>query len=590
MDESTKTFWRGFWVAFGVFAATLVGLALTYLGPPVAHPVDPPPVVVNPPPTPIPNTTWQAYVAARAARPDAYADSGQWDCLMFEATGDAAYAKAAIAQALGNWPNLADSNNSREHAQEAALLYEKLKTHMTAEQRATWEANLRTWAELMLGREAEGDSDEVTSHYFGLRLIDRAIGSDYCSRTDTAITAPRMRELITEFVAKAKGGEWIESSMYNQGTVSLLLLGVRQLGPAEFPEVIAWLPELAESMVWSVTADGRDTTQWGDEQNPHNAKLYAWVALACQVIELGGDKTGQLAHLVAARIKDRPVDDYGFNLHRVLWAGFDPDALPANPVWPNPQGLRVTNVGLIIYRNGDTLAACFLPSQLYVDHQIDRTNIRLYDAGEWLIDSPIGYGDPHPINEAQGFGFGAMFGRQLVSAVETADGFKAVWTTGGSCRGPWADKGNDHPRTFVEEMTTTIEYTHTTRSFRLVDTFKGREPDLAQMGGPGFNSVEREIITTAPARWQRIQHMPTEPQFTSKPAPTDSFRHEVTWMVGDRRMVLTTTARTMFKEKCNGVNMRGNYHADQLEGWFVRLMSDELPAARIETTVGLGAP
>lgn len=513
---------------------------------------------------------WLEYVAARSARLDAYADLGQWDELVGKP-------QEAIAQALSNWPTLNDSNNSREAAMELAIQYSKLKSWMTEAQRSQWESNLRFWADLMLSREAEGDSDEVTSHYFALRLIDSALGSDYCSRTDTAITAPRMRELIKEFVAKAKGGEWIESSMYNLGTPALMLMGVHHVGKDEFPEVVAWLPELAEQLVWIITADGKDAVQWGDEQNPHNQKLYAWVALACQVIALGGDSTGQLAHLVAARIKDRPVEDYGLSLYRVMWAGFDPDTLPTNPTWPNPQGLRVTNVGLVLYRRGDTLVQLFLPSQLYVDHQIDRTNMRIYNGGEWIIDSPIGYGDPHPINEIQGFGFGAMFGRQFVGATATADGFRATWTTGGDLRGQWA--GNNQPRHFVKQMTTIIEYTHSTRSFKIIDTFDGETPDFAATGGPGLNPVELETIQTAPAIWQRIQHMPTEPTATA-----DGF----SWRTKSGRAVtLRTTATNRMVKKCDGQVMRGNYHDSELQGWFVRLCSDSLPTARIETTVGL---
>lgn len=584
MNQNLKTFllavahfWKEVLGAGVVLVAAFVVLVNSF-DVPAPPPVDPP-VVVDPPPTPVPNTSWQAYVAARAARPDAYADSGQWDCLMFEATGDAAHAQAAIAQALGNWPDL-NRNNTREHGQFAAIMYMKLKAHMTAEQKSEWETHLRTWAEFMLHVDREGDSDEIVGHYLGLRMTDKALGSTYGLRADKGLVSPAtMRGIITDYVARAKGGEWIESSMYNLGTVSLLLLGVEQLGPEEFPEVIAWLPELAETMVWSVTADGHDTTQWGDEQNPHDEKLYAFVALACQVIDLGGDKTGKLADLVALRIKDRPVEDYGFSLYRPLWAGFDPDTLPANPTWPNPQGLRTTNVGLVIYRKGNVLVQVFCPNELGVDHRIDGTNIRLYDGG-WPVDAPIGYDNVRPLNQAVGFGFSAMAARQLIGAEETAGGFKAVWSTGGDLRGSWA--GNNQPRHFVEEMTMTIEYTHEPWSFRIVDDFKGHEPDFTATGGPAFSPIELATIKGAPARWQRVQHTPNEPTATA-----DGF----TWKdKTGRTIVLKTTATKRTVEKCSTVNMRGDFHPQELEGWLIRLMSDELPVARIETTVGPLSP
>lgn len=248
-------------------------------------------------------------LAIRLASSPPYGDHGQWAMWAWGLTGELRYFQVAIARALETFP---ESPNNRNDSREDAWLlgemaYELWLAPGTDTQRLALNSRLENWAEAILRYTDPADSDEVVGHYFGLRLIDRALGSDYCQRPGN-VGAAAMRERIREFCGWAAGGEWIESSEYNLGTLQLLFCGAKLVGLDEFPEVVELMPQVREQLTWHLTPDGNDCVQWGDVQHPHSLDLHARVPLTAMV---GGD--------VRPLIAGRQTSEYQLNLYRCLW-------------------------------------------------------------------------------------------------------------------------------------------------------------------------------------------------------------------------------------------------------------------------------
>jgi hypothetical protein len=542
-------------------------------------PVEPPPVVVVPPVTvplsELASHPWGQHILWLADNWDQ--GYGQDELLAWQLTGDTAYRDTAIRLMLANVPFQPYSrNDSREGSIELALMYETLKPHMTAEQRDTFEATLRNWAEGMLGKYGGshgtrlGDSDEVVGHHFGVRLIDRALGTDYSSQpgqNDSGSVA-QMREAIRGFITLAEGGEWIEAGQkYNYGTLQLLLMGVRQY-PGEYPEVEAWLPQCAQQLVWHVTSDNRDTVQWGDIEDPHGAALYQWVDLAAMLLPY--DQTGDLRKAFIARTRGLEPKAYGYNLQRAIYA-IDPRTIVDDgSTLPNPQGFRVSKIGLVLYRNGDTLVQVQAPGRGQVDHYQSSTSYRIYDGGEWIVDHPLAY-QAEPANQAYAFGFPAMAGfQEMTEARETADGFVVAWRTGGVLRPSYQWS----PPAFVDELAVRLEYTHSTSSMHVTCTLQGTPPERKSVNDGGFYDYELARIVAAKAPLEVFQHMPAEP------TPIDG---GFTWKTkAGRAVTLLTTAQASVEKVEGNPVLRGNYHPQEVTGWLVRLMGE----SRVEMTVG----
>ena len=549
---------------------------------PVPPPVELPPVEPPPVEPPIDTPGWPAYLSELASHPWGqysinHADTYEWvshHVMAWKLTGNTAYRDDAITFLLRDIPfQPASRNDSREGTIEIVLWYEALREHMTAEQRADFEARLRNWAEGMLGKYGDshgtrlGDSDEVIGHYFGIRMIDRALGTDYSSQPgmNGSGSVAEMREAIKGFIALAEGGEWIEAGQgYNYGTLQLLLMGVREF-PGEYPEVEAWLPQCAQQLVWHVTSDGKDSVQWGDVEDPHGSPLYKWVAVASMLLAMDADKTGDLLKAFVARTRGLEPKAYGYNITRCLYA-IDPRTIVDDgSTLPNPQGFRVSKIGLLLYRKGDTLVQVQAPGKGQYDHYQSSTAFRMYDGGEWLVDYPLGYLF-EPVNQAYAFGFPAMGGfQEMTEASETADGFVVAWRTGGVLRDPrfyWS------PPVFVEELSIRLEYTHSKRSISVTCKLTGAPPpDPKPMSEGGlFYPYELERITAAKAPLEVIQHAPTEP------TPIEG---GFTWQTkGGRTVAMRTTAGGQVEKVAGNPSLRGNYHTQEVEGWMVRLMDE----------------
>jgi hypothetical protein len=521
----------------------------------------------------------QAQTLADYSPRPAYGDFGQWATLVWIATGDDAYARKAIAQALATFTDSPDSRNTtRENFGTFALHYAWLREEMTEEQRTEWRRRLYAWAELCLGRTTKpgwgtrlGDSDEVVGHYFGLVLTAQITAAEEPVKA-VAITADpqlaAMREEIRRYCGLAKGGEWVESSEYNRGTLQLLFIGAYSAGIDQYPEVAALAREVAEQQHWSLTPDLKDSAQWGDEEHPHSLGLHGRVALFALLAGLTGDARPR--YLIGELTKGKEPYAYWNELYRALWV-FDP-TVKAEPV-PSPEGFRLANVGLVLHRGPKHLCQIHAPISLGVDHEgATFPDVRLWHNGEWVLDHVIGYGPSAScMNTALLSGVG---GRQLerltrVSAEGDANGCKVVTSCGGRFYN-W--QGSHHrPPAFCDEWTRTTEFQAPNR-LTVRDSFKGRKPQ----GIEAYYEHERAVIASAPALWQVVYHCPVEPTATPEGFSWRTKGGQAVNLSGPSRRLVLKTERPG--------NVTGYIHESELAGWQIRFLSDE-PEAEIVTAL-----
>lgn len=521
---------------------------------------------------------WAVFARSFADRdPPAYGDFGQWATLVWLATRAGEYARKAIARGLATFtpePTWG-RNETRETTLTWALQYGWLKEAMTPDERTTWAKRLNRRCELILTPfgtgwgTSLGDSDETVGHYFGLALTDAVLGTTYLTDPTAGTKPADMREAIRGYCAKAKGGEWIESSSYNLGTVQLLLLGAYAHGIEKYPDVATFAMELAEQLRWQLTPDLKDAVQWGDTQNPHDPQWSLRVGLWGIVAGLTGDPGGHLRALIAAITDGKdPYPTYWSELYRVLWV-YDPRP-PAGPVVP-PTGFRVTGpaVGLAIHRGPNHLFACRFAGRTGVDHESEAFgDVRLWLNGEWVLGHPLGYGAfPEAHNAGLVAGLGAMTERTM-TAVETPTGC----TVTGRTSGPYFDPPYRVP-SFLDGWEREVRFEAPNR-LAVRDTFRGSVPDPTAY--PASWPYVPDRIRKAPALWCAVYHAPVEPA-----SVTGGF----TWTtLGGQRV--TVTGPDGITEKVTRENTLGNFYDTEL-GWRVVFRSNATPAELV-TTVAVG--
>jgi hypothetical protein len=513
----------------------------------------------------------------------AFGDFGQWATLVYVATGDEAYARKAIRQGLAALPaDPPDRNFTRELFGTFALQYAWLRERMTAEERAEYLRRLYSWADHCLARTGKpgwgtrlGDSDEVVGHYFGLVLTAKLTAEEEPEKSTAILTDPQMagmRGEIKRYCELAKGGEWVESSAYNLGTVQLLLIGAYSAGIDQYPEVEALAREVAEQQAWTLTPDLKDSAQWGDIEHPHDLTPYARVGLYGLLAGLTGEARPR--HLIG-ELTPRGKDPWAYwiDLYRALWV-YDPTA-KAEPVAP-PEGFRLANVGLAIHRGPNHLCQIHAPVSLGVDHEgATFPDVRLWHGGEWVLDHPLAYGPSASCqNTALLAGYG---GRELerltrVSAVGDANDCQVVTSAGGRFY-IWMGS-HARPPAFCDEWTRETTF-QAPNKLTVRDTFKGRRPT----GLEGYYPEHRERIEKAPALWQVVYHCSVEPTATPE---------GFTWRTkGGQTVKLSGPSRRLVLKTERPANVTGYMEESELTGWQIRFLSDE-PTAEIVTTLEVG--
>jgi hypothetical protein len=250
---------------------------------------------------------WYGLLKKNAECACRYADNGIWATVMYQITGDAKYVKLAWARLskgfLQSSGRALVGNYAREYSGEMVMLYDWLFPGLSASQRKVFLAKLNEmFLQLAAGNQHTGaipirtsDTDQTVGSYFGFAFLALATGDhnptakELFSRSFIGgldATGPgrsTLRNAIKEYVTElAAGGEWMEGSEYNLGTVRLLALGAEGVktatGVDHFPEVTAFVRDAALRQVYMMTPDLRSSVQWGDEQNPRNVagRLFSW--------------------------------------------------------------------------------------------------------------------------------------------------------------------------------------------------------------------------------------------------------------------------------------------------------------------------
>ncbi len=366
-----------------------------------------------------------------------YGDNGTWATLMYQITGEAKYVRLAwnrISQSLLQRTTKALGGNfGREYSAESVVLYDWLYPGLSTTERQTFLAKLNEmFVGLLAGNQytdperpiRTSDTDQTVGSYFGLaflfaatadhnpaarELFSRAfVGGLDATASDRTTLRNAIREYVTELAA---GGEWMESSEYNLGTVRLLLLGAEGVrtasGVDHFPEVTRFVHDAALRPLYFMTPDHRASIQWGDEQNPREfvGRLSSWQTTNGILAGLAqGDPDS--GPYIQQHVFDLAAE-YGISGYRTSepWARFfflfNPYAAKAS-YDKLPRGWYAPGQGVLIARDGWTKSSTLVsvhmpPKQTSVDHQVSYFgDFQIYRKGEWVITHPLSVRWPVP--------------------------------------------------------------------------------------------------------------------------------------------------------------------------------------------------
>lgn len=482
----------------------------------------------------------------------AYGDRGLWCALHYQMTGDVTSARTAwtiVAPSLTSPP--ANANDVRENFIENALLFDWLYPALNATERAQAIAGLNGWANYVLavgtpayvGGMRTGDSDAMVGYYFGLAATDLATRGmtghvDWLSATQTGgpgtlpvggviatgINRSTARNTIAEYASvRAAGGQWIESSGYDPGTVVLLVMGVEAVRTAvapqadPFPEVQAFLREAIDFNVQIITPDLLESVQWGDEQHARQfrGRLFKRVALLGQ---LAGATAGTIESGRAMGLIDALAQQYGWEGYGALdpWARFyllyDPYAPRAS--WQHNTVYTAAGRGHMVVRTGNTLFSGMMAPPSGVDHQLKYlSDFQLYRNGEWAVTHPLGYAGPAVEGEgANGLltaGLSGMVSRGP-DRVESGPGW---WAITGSTSGSHYDGSYyNPPPAFLNLWQRTVVYLQRNGVDHVITVDRVDMQDPRQL--PSFDryrSADQARITGARGLLEWIIHTPVPP-------------------------------------------------------------------------------
>ncbi len=493
--------------------------------------------------------TWYGFLQTQAAA-GVYNDTGLMATQLYQMTGDAAWAAKAwlrVQDFLGMPLDTTKGNYVREYGQEHVIQHDWLAHGLTQAQRDQYQAAIAAMLNYALTGNIYaqgyplGDSDQLIGDYFGVVLGHLRFPADpvitaLFNRPDTGgiaqppltAAATTAREAIRYFVERmAEGGEWIESSEYNLGTVRLLLMGYEAVKTATgidyFPEITAWLPTLANRLLAYWTPDLLQTYQWGDEEHPRGDDRYNWtntIGLLQGLLD-GTTLGGRLQDLLFDL-----VDQYGalgatsmapYVTTRLFYT-WNPYATRGDRT-AQPKSFCAVGMGELLQRSGygpsDSMAAINLngrPDGRAVDHFVRWLgDFELYRQGEWAITHPRAYAGPPNmglgVNSVVMHGFSDMPEYKKLVARAAADGYAygAVTTGGGAVFQPYYDP----PKVFCHEWTRSLLYLPgVTDSVILFDRAYVVSPVPSR---DRYYSQDLALIDGAPAPKQWVLHMKTSP-------------------------------------------------------------------------------
>jgi hypothetical protein len=422
------------------------------------------------------------------------------------------------------------------------------------------------------------DTDQTVGSYFGFAFLALATGDHNPTAVDlfsrefvggleaTAMNRATMRNAIRQYVTElAAGGEWMESSDYNLGTMRLLAVGAEGVrtasGVDHFPEVTAYVQAAALRQIHMLTPDLRSSVQWGDEESPRTIanSLFAWQATNGVLAGLTQRDAGSGPYI--QQLVYDLADQYGISGYLSsepsarFFLLFNPyartAALSALPLarFSSGQGMLTVRDG---WADASTLVSVHMPQQQSaVDHQVSYFgDFQMYRKGAWVVTHPTSYAGPSLRGDGTNAmiigSFSSMAQYKRITAFEHGGAFTYIAGTTGGRKS--AESSYDPPPTFLHEWTRSIVYlpSQDQRSDTLVvyDRTHARHPKEL----PRFeryrrsNPDEQSAILDMPALKQWVIHMPTDPVLAadaiSWPAPNGQEVKVSTLLpAGQRRVV-----------------------------------------------------
>jgi hypothetical protein len=514
------------------------------------------------------NDPWYQYLktnADKSGTPQAkYADFGQWATLMYQITGDAAYADKAWFQIthgnskasyLGTASVPTNSSNfTREHFIDFVWMYDWLYPWLTADKRQLFIQTLNYWGDTTLAKaplyvKPDGtrmvwpirldDSDNTVGHYFGMAFLDLATGADN-PRAGEFLTQPvvgglvasdgdlksTFRNAIRKYVEEAEGGEWIESSEYNLGTLRLLFEGAEgvrtAMGRDYFPEITALQREVAQALLQEMTPDLKESYQWGDVQDRRALHARHRLTLGAMLEGLLQDDapTGPALHQALGEIAASHTDYLG-RPDAPFFLFYNPYASQASWRQELPRGHYAPGQGLMLFHNGwregDTLFGAHMTTHVGVDHEnAFFGDFQLYRKGEWAVTHPIGYGLylGDFTNSMLIGSFSSMDEERGPVAHEFGAGGEYAYLAGTTRGRVYEEDYFNPPPAFLHEWTRSILYlpSRDRQSDSIVVFDRVAADNLKEAGAlDRLRPAHRERLKKAPALKQWLLHAPVSP-------------------------------------------------------------------------------
>jgi hypothetical protein len=483
-----------------------------------------------------------------------YGDTGLWAAIVYQATGDVAFANRALlllrplltstATRGGNW--------LRSNGAEQALLFDWLYPALSPSDKQLYIAALNRWAdEATTNRWSPlfpirtEDSDQTVGTYFEFAFLavatmgDNPRADEFINRsyvggfTATAADRSTLRNAIRQYCEElAAGGVWPESTQYNHGTLSLLVLGVEGLRDRHasdlFSEATDLLPRLALGQLYEITPDLAQPLQWGDTENPRDLRLFQYVTLL-------GMLQGSLRNLPEGAYLNTLIDDLVAKHGATGYQSAEPWArlmLFYDPYGPKAdwraaaRSFFAPGQGLLVARehdrgaSGSLFAAHFRPRQIAVDHQVKYFgDFQLYRRGEWALTHPLAYQGPAGQGEGTNSmllgGLSAMGDVRRVTGQQSAPDGRYHYIAGTTAGAYYSEPRWMPPPAFVDEWTRSLLYLPGSPSDVLIVHDRVSAGPVAEVDIPKYSSVDRtRILEAASAAKQWILHAPVAPAIT----------------------------------------------------------------------------
>src|SRR5579871_1318128 len=504
----------------------------------------------------------QSWASGTVAK---YGDIGDYAAIAYQMTGDATYAQRSYS-IIQPWitsmtlPQM-NLNETREDFMSYCWIYAFDRPGLTPAQRTAYIKWLNWMGDLVLNKDPNNpwgntrlsDCDVTIGHYFGLAFLDLATGLDnpragtflnstwvepqttkltnVGGLTSTGINRNTMRNAIADYVNKAKGGVSVESSDYNLCTMKLLIMGAEGVktatGQDYFPEITAFLPQLAMAHLNQHTPDGDDTCQWGDVEWNRQLWISTRVTLTGMLAGLtqGNPSVGPYLQKLTQEQNAWPGEwGSGMQPYARFFMFYNPYA-PATDWRPNiPKGYIAIGRGMQYLHDGwnsnSSLFSSHMPPLTNEDHETGYFgNYQLYRHGEWAITHPIGYYETYVQGSMgangmmmAGLGSAREARGPIASEVDTQGNYAyQVGTTGGNYVTPnyW-----NPPPTYLHEWTRNILYLPS--SDKLSDTIVVYDRTNVEnpQNLPNFTSYypnEQAQMSAQPSVKQWLIHTPVQP-------------------------------------------------------------------------------